>query len=82
MQRIEGKPINFVITTELLEEVDRIALRFGLSRSEMLRNLIDMSCYAIRKYESVGLIKGLEIFDKLRKTVDRSVGQQALFNGN
>jgi len=82
MQRIEGKPINFVITTDLLEEVDRIAKRLSLSRSEMMRNLLDAGCYIFRKYEAAGVIKGMEVFERAKKTIDRSVGQQALFNGN
>jgi hypothetical protein len=80
MQKIDGKLINFMITDELLTEVDRIAKRCKLTRSEMLRNLLLVSTDIYKTYEALGVVKFIEVSDRLKKTVNRSVGQQALFS--
>lgn len=80
MQRIDGEKIQFVIPYSLLNEVDRIAKRSKLTRSEMIRNMLDVGCSIYRTYESVGFVRVYEVLEQVKKTVNRSVGQQQLFN--
>jgi hypothetical protein len=79
MQKIDGERITIVMPYELLDEVDRIAKRCKLTRSEMIRNMLDISSGLYRKYEAVGFVKFYEMTEKLKETVNRSVGQQQLF---
>jgi len=82
MQKIDGQRINFVINDELLKEVDRIAKRTNQTRSEMMRNMLSLGTEIFQMYESVGVIKMFEVSERIKKTVNRSVGQQGLFNGS
>ena len=82
MQKIDGERINFVITGDLLKEVDRVAKRTKNTRSEMIRIMLGLGCDIFKTYEAVGIVKMYEVTEKIKKTVNRSVGQQALFNGS
>ncbi len=77
MQKIDGRKIDFVITDELLKEIDRIAKRTKQTRSEMMRNMLTLGTEIFQTYEAVGVVKMMEVSDSLKKTLNRSVGQQA-----
>ena len=81
MQRIEGTECKIKIDQVTLDEVDRIAKRCGLTRAEMVRNMLAISSDLFKTYEAVGMVKLFEIKERLIKTVNRSV-QQPMFNGS
>jgi len=80
VQKIDGTECKIKIDQATLDEVDRIAKRCGLTRAEMVRNMLSISSDLFRTYESVGMVKLFEVKERLFKTVNRSVGQQALFS--
>jgi len=79
MQALHGKQINFVITPDLLEEVDRIAKRTGMKRAQTIRALLYFGSDVYRDFERVGIVKLAEITDKALKSIRKEKGQQKLF---
>jgi len=81
MQRIDGQNIFVRVPNTTLAEVDRMAKRLGLTRSEMVRNMLDSGCSILRAYEGAGVVKAMDVFRRAEKAFRETVGQQSLFSG-
>jgi len=80
MQKIEGTKVHFIIPAELLSEIDRIAQRQGLTRSDIMRRFLDVGVEFFTDFERLGFVKVSEIFDRMKTTFAKNVGQQRLPN--
>jgi len=68
MQRIEGSQRTSVMLLDhQLKKLDRIGERFGKSRSEVLRIILDAGLESYSIYENTGCAKLAEIIKKMRE---------------
>jgi len=79
MHKIDGERINFIIEYPLLREVDRIAERHEVTRSEMLRRLLIMGTDIYCDFERIGVIKLAEVIRRTKKGISKEAGQLSLF---
>ena len=79
MQKIDGKPINFVIDHETLKKVDRVAERAGKTRSETIRSLLSLGCDIYGDFEKVGIVSLASVVSKALEKIKEGKGQLKLF---
>jgi len=78
MQRIDGYNVHIIVPNDLLAEIDRIAKRQGLTRSETIRILTDCGVTVYKDFEKVGVVRISEMFSRMKKIMQKGVGQQRL----
>ena len=65
--------VNFRISEEELAEVDRIALKIGRTRSQMIRNLVTIGLEETEIFEKVGMVRAaITVRDILNWMKDKS----------
>ena len=73
MQKIKGKNINLKLHQDTFAELDRIASRLNMTRTEVIRSLLGLGIDVFHKYEAVGIVKLIEIKNRTRKTIQEDV---------
>lgn len=79
MQKIEGKHIDVLIPAEMVLRLDKVAARHNLTRSQAMRNMIDVGLSLYDDFESVGVVKLVEVVTRAKKAIRKEIGQQRLF---
>jgi hypothetical protein len=74
MQRIPGsKKTAIILLDSQIEKLDEIGDRFGISRSEALRKIVDAGLDAYSVYEGLGVVKLAEVAKRIRKAIEKDV---------
>lgn len=72
MQRI-GTKITVTVPDDLLKEIEIISSRFGMSKAEVSRRLIEVGLDVYKIYKPTGMMKLIEIVRKFKsKNVKKS----------
>jgi metal-responsive CopG/Arc/MetJ family transcriptional regulator len=72
MQRI-GTKITVTVPDDLLKEIETLSSRFGMSKAEVSRRLIEVGLDVYKVYKPTGLIKLIEIVRKYKfRNVERT----------
>jgi len=81
MQKIDGHSVHLIIPNELLSEIDRIAERQGLTRSDIMRRFLDVGVEFFTDFEKIGVVKVSEVFERIKATFheNKNIGQKRLF---
>jgi len=79
MQKIEGTSVHVIIPQEMLARIDRVAKRLKLTRSETMRNTLDVGLSTFETLEKGGIIRFAEIMQRTEKALRTEIGQQSLF---
>lgn len=79
MQKIDGERLAIIIPNEMISKLDRVAERLDLTRSQVMRNMIDVGLCVFEDFEKIGIIRLAEILGKTKKALRKEVGQQELF---
>lgn len=74
MQRI-GKPLPLRVPDEMVETIDKIAKRHGLSRSEVMRILIETGLDTYQAFAKTGAFSAFGGIQSLKKYFSRTLGQ-------
>jgi|APFre7841882654_1041346.scaffolds.fasta_scaffold52360_3 metal-responsive CopG/Arc/MetJ family transcriptional regulator len=59
--------INVAIAEGIVEEVDRLAGAYGLSRSQMVQNLLSVSLSEAKLFKAIGLLDLALMVEKVQK---------------
>jgi len=80
MQKIDGEKLQLIVPEEMISRIQRVGERLHLTRSETMRNMMDVGLTIFEDFEKVGIIRFAEIIGKTKKALRREVGQQSLFD--
>lgn len=78
MQKIPGEKLHINFEQRQIEYVDRIAERFGLTRAESFRRILDTGIDVCQAFEKTGILKITEFAKRAREVCEKSV-QPTLF---
>lgn len=79
MQKIDGEKLHLIVPNDQLATIDRIAARLKLTRSQTIRNLLDVGVTVFEDFERIGVVRIAEILGKTKKALKTEIGQQSLF---
>lgn len=57
MEKIGPHHLQVTVSDELREEIDRYAAIVGVSRSQMMRDMLEISCEGLRPYYKLGVLQ-------------------------
>jgi len=57
MQKVGDYTLQVVVKNETAEEIDKYARIVGVSRSRMMREMLEISCDGLRPYYKLGILK-------------------------
>lgn len=73
IKEIKGKVITVNVEDKKIEELDTLAKKMGLNRSQLIRNMIDTELDNLKFMQSTGILtmalKGFDLFEILKKSV-------------
>jgi len=61
-----------MLKPSVVKEIDRIADRIGLTRSQLMGNYIEFGMEETKGMERVGIIKAVSVFKRMRGTLPNS----------
>jgi metal-responsive CopG/Arc/MetJ family transcriptional regulator len=73
MKKIPKSMIAVTINPEVLKEVDRLALKMGLNRSQLINNILVMGVGDVKLLEKVGLIDLANMIRNFQTRVSREL---------
>ena len=80
------KQYTVMLEPQIVEEIDRIAKKVGISRSHLMKNMIEVGLDSAKVYESLGIISavsyGRKIVDWFKKSKEEGkiiIGQDGDF---
>lgn len=68
MQEIKGSYVRFKLTTEQLNEINRIAKKRSMTKSNVFRMMVDAGLHAHKDLERLGLIKVFDLVSWVRES--------------
>jgi len=69
MQKIDGTRIAIILTNEQISELDKMSQKYGKTRSEFTRGMIDLGLTVTKDLETVGVFKLSQIITKAQKMI-------------
>lgn len=78
MRKIPGLKLWINFEQEQIDYADKIAARFGITRAESFRRILDTGIDACKVFEGLGVLKLAEITKRTREACEKSV-QPSLF---
>jgi predicted DNA-binding protein len=81
MQKIDGRRLAVIIPNEMLKRLDRVAKRQEMTRVQVMRNMMDVGLSVYEDFESVGVVRLVEVFERTKKGIRKEVGQLRLIDG-
>lgn len=79
MQKIDGQHLDVIFPSEMISRLDKASARLKLSRSQTIRNMVDVGLTLYDDFEAVGVVKLVEVVARAKKAIRKEVGQQELF---
>ena len=68
--------IAITIETEMLEEIDKLAKKLGLNRSQLIENILSVGLADSQLLKSIGLIDLAKLVIRLRDRVDKQLSKR------
>lgn len=78
MNKIVGKKLFMNFEQRQIDYADKIAKRFGITRAESFRRILDTGIDACQAFEAVGVLKLAEMAKRTREACEKSI-QPSLF---
>ena len=79
MQKMDGRKIEMMMTDKMLNRIERIQKKHGMTRSEVIRRLCNYSLETYDDFESVGVPQAIELARKLKGKFGKMKVQHSLF---
>ena len=73
MEKRVKPQISITVDAEVINEVDRLALKMGLNRSQLIRNILAMGVADVKLLKKIGLIDLAYMIKTFQATISREL---------
>jgi metal-responsive CopG/Arc/MetJ family transcriptional regulator len=73
MEKRVKPQISITVDAEVINEVDRLALKMGLNRSQLIRNILAMGVADVKLLKKIGLIDLAHMIKTFQASISREL---------